>query len=125
MLAKFEGISEATATRLLSNDLLLDKLRTDMNEDEFQRQVQLIALDDNAVLLERVHKPSMLKRYCFQTNGGTIGGSLGIGRTRTPPSCRPGRLETARGRVRRVGRPLVAAGSRLFWQQRTSWSTRR
>ncbi len=52
MLAKFEGISEATATRLLSNDLLLDKLRTDMNEDEFQRQVQLIALDDNAVLLE-------------------------------------------------------------------------
>jgi len=36
-----------------------------------------------APLLERVHKPSMLKRYCFQTNGGTIGGSLGIGRTRT------------------------------------------
>ncbi len=52
MLAKFEGLSEKTAARFLSNDLLLDRLRTDVSEDEFQRQVQCAALDDNAVLLE-------------------------------------------------------------------------
>ena len=51
-LATFEGLQEETAARMLSNDLLLDKLRPLKDESQFQTIVESAVVEENALLME-------------------------------------------------------------------------
>lgn len=51
-LATFDGLQEETAARMLSNDLLLDKLRPLKDEAQFQEMVESAVVEENALLME-------------------------------------------------------------------------
>jgi hypothetical protein len=51
-LADFKDISEATATRVLSNNLLFEQLRTATDDKHVQEQVELAVARDNELLIE-------------------------------------------------------------------------
>lgn len=54
LLAAYKDFPEETAERLLSNDLLIDRLRATQDDEQFQAQVEsAIALDNQTLLEER------------------------------------------------------------------------
>lgn len=54
LLAAYKDIPEETAARLLSNDVLIDRLRAVESEEQFQEQVEsAIAMENQALLEER------------------------------------------------------------------------
>ena len=52
LLAAYKDIPEETAARLLSNDLLIDQLRTSQDDKQFHEYVESAIAKDNALLLE-------------------------------------------------------------------------
>jgi hypothetical protein len=52
LLAAYQDFSEETAVKLLSNDVLIDHLRTAQNDEQFQTQVESAIAEENLVLLE-------------------------------------------------------------------------
>lgn len=52
LIASYAAFPEETAVRLLSNDLLLEQLKSVRDDDEFQNQVELAIANENATLLE-------------------------------------------------------------------------
>lgn len=52
LLASFKDFPEETAAKLLSNDLLIDRLRAASDDKKFQEIVESAIVDENAVLLE-------------------------------------------------------------------------
>jgi len=52
LLAAYEDFPEETAVRLLSNDLLIDHLRTAENDEQFQSQVESAIASENQALIE-------------------------------------------------------------------------
>ena len=52
LLAAYQDFPEETAVRLLSNDVLIDHLRTAQNDEQFQAQVESAIADENSALLE-------------------------------------------------------------------------
>jgi hypothetical protein len=52
LLAAYKDISEDVAMRLLSNDLLIERLRTAENTDVFQQYIDSAIVDDNNALAE-------------------------------------------------------------------------
>jgi Fe2+ transport system protein B len=51
-LALYKNLPEATAIRMLSNDMLLDRLRPIENDNEFQRVIDEAIIEENKYLLE-------------------------------------------------------------------------
>lgn len=60
LLAAYKDIPEETAARLLSNDLLIDQLRTAQDDKQFQEYVESAIAKDNALLLEE--KAALVKQ---------------------------------------------------------------
>lgn len=52
MLAAYKDIPEGTAARLLSNDLLIDRLRNAENDEQFHEYVESAIVTENALLME-------------------------------------------------------------------------
>jgi hypothetical protein len=52
LLAAFRDISEETAARLLSNAILIDRLRATDNDEQFREQVESAIASENQLLLE-------------------------------------------------------------------------
>jgi hypothetical protein len=52
LLAAYKDIPEETAARLLSNDLLIDRLRATQDDEQFQAQVESAITSENQSLLE-------------------------------------------------------------------------
>lgn len=52
LLAAYKDFPEQTAVRLLSNDLLMDRLRTAQDDEQFQAQVESAVASENQTLLE-------------------------------------------------------------------------
>lgn len=52
LLAAYKDFPEETAAKLLSNDLLIDRLRATQNDDQFQAQVESAITSENQTLLE-------------------------------------------------------------------------
>lgn len=52
LLSAYKDIPEETAARLLSNDLLIDHLRTAENDEQFKEQVESAITSENQALLE-------------------------------------------------------------------------
>lgn len=52
ILAAFKDISEETATKLLSNDLLIDQLRAAENDERFREHVESAIVSENTLLME-------------------------------------------------------------------------
>lgn len=52
LLSTYKNFPEETAARLLSNDILIDTLRTAENEEQFQAQVESAIATENQALLE-------------------------------------------------------------------------
>ena len=52
LLAVYKDFPEETAARLLSNDMLIDRLRSVENDELFQEQVELAIASENQALLE-------------------------------------------------------------------------
>jgi hypothetical protein len=52
LLAAYKDIPEETAGRLLSNDLLIDRLQTAQDDKQFQEYVESALAEDHALLLE-------------------------------------------------------------------------
>jgi hypothetical protein len=52
ILAEYKDFPEDTAARMLSNDLLIDRLRTAKNDEEFQEYIEEAIVAENAALLE-------------------------------------------------------------------------
>ena len=52
IMAGYKGLSEETAIRMLSNDILIERLRTAENSDAFQQYVKSAIADENILLAE-------------------------------------------------------------------------
>ena len=52
ILAAFKDIPEETATKLLSNDLLIDQLRAAENDERFREHVESAIVSENTLLME-------------------------------------------------------------------------
>jgi hypothetical protein len=52
ILASYKEVPEQTAMKMLANDLLLDRLRTEQNEAKFAEQVEAAFVEENRNLLE-------------------------------------------------------------------------
>jgi CHASE3 domain sensor protein len=52
LLATYKDFPEETAARLLSNDLLIDRLRVTQNDEQFQVQIESAIASENQALLE-------------------------------------------------------------------------
>jgi hypothetical protein len=52
ILATYKGLSEQTAMKMLANDLLLDRLRSERDETKFEEQVEAAFIEENRNLLE-------------------------------------------------------------------------
>jgi hypothetical protein len=52
LLAGYEGLREETASKMLTNDLLLDALSKEKNPQRFQERVELAIAQENAELME-------------------------------------------------------------------------
>jgi hypothetical protein len=52
IMAGYKGLSEETAIRMLSNDILIERLRTAENNDVFQQYVESAIADENILLAE-------------------------------------------------------------------------
>lgn len=52
VLATYKNMPEQTAFKMMSNDLLLDRLRTTENDTQFEEQVEIAFVEENKHLLE-------------------------------------------------------------------------
>lgn len=52
ILATYKDVPEQTAMKMLANDLLLDRLRTELNDIKFAEQVEAAFIEENKNLLE-------------------------------------------------------------------------
>lgn len=99
ILASYEGVSEETATRLLSNDLLLEELKT-TEDAKFEGKVRDALAEENRRLAEEIQRmDSSAKRV-------VDGAARQIEETNKQRATAEGEVERLRGELR--NRPTVS-----------------